>query len=65
MGRRQQRLKSAPPPTAQYLGSWQAVKYSMPVTKQIEPETIFRVIAPDEAKDADVAELRATGIRTF
>lgn len=31
--------------------------------KQIEPMTIFRVIAPNEAKDTEVAELRSMGVR--
>jgi hypothetical protein len=51
--------------TAQNIGSWAAVQYFIQVTKQIEPETIFRVIAPDEAKEADVMELRSMGVRTF
>jgi hypothetical protein len=51
--------------TAQIIGSWDAVKYFLQVTKQTEPSTIFRVIAPDEAKEAYLAELRSIGVRTF
>jgi hypothetical protein len=51
--------------SAQNIGSWAAAKYFMQVTKQIEPATVFRVIAPDSANEADLAELRAMGVRTF
>jgi hypothetical protein len=57
--------KSTAAETRQVIGSWAAVKHFIEGVKLIQPDTIFRVIAPDEAKEPDLAELRSMGVRTF
>jgi hypothetical protein len=51
--------------SAQIIPSWQAVKGFLDDMKRKNPETLFRVIAPKDAKDSDLRELAMLGVRTF
>ncbi|MBN8990211.1 MAG: hypothetical protein J0H42_18350 [Rhizobiales bacterium] len=47
------------------LSDWAEVQNFMTEFKKAVPGVIFRVIAPDDASQSDLAELRAVGVRTF
>jgi hypothetical protein len=51
--------------SAQIIPSWQAVKGFLDDMKRKNPDTLFRVIAPKDAKETDLRELAMLGVRTF
>lgn len=59
------RPNSATVETTQTIGSWERTKSFMDWVKAQQPDTVFRVIAPAEAKEADLKELSSMGVRTF